>query len=123
MLKSLSLVLGIACLNPASAEVFNCNFDQRCSSLTAECGDEPLRIRADLENGSLTILDNGNTFDAQVVNDQVMPFRSLAVVAGRGAISMLSVHEDLSAVYTYHTGLLQVGAIWSSASGTCKETS
>jgi hypothetical protein len=121
MFKIVCLALSLFCASGASASVLDCRFEIRCSSLKDECGDEPLNILADFSSGSLEILESGNTFSALIIEDRVMPFRSLAVVDGQGAISILSVHEDNSAVYTYQTGLHLVGAIWSSASGNCKD--
>ena len=123
MLKSVVLSMCLVSVNAATASVLHCQLEKRCSSLTAECGNEPLNLRADFASGEITVLDNGNVFKAEVVEDQAMPFRTLTVTDGRGAISMLSVHDDLSAVYTYHTGLVPVGAIWSSSSGMCREKS
>lgn len=106
--------------NAAAAQVYVCTFDKRCSSLTEECGNELLKINADFDTGMLRIVNSGNLFRATILKDRVMPFRSLIVLDGGGAVSTLSMHSNNSAVYTTHTGLVGADAIWSSSSGYCE---
>lgn len=109
------------CASSATASVLECQFTERCSSIMSKCQNKPFNVVADFENGSIKILESGNVFSALLVQDQVMAFRSLIVANGAGAASMLSVHDDYSAAYTFHTGLIPVGVTWSSATGSCKD--